>query len=335
MNRRQALTAGAAVLGLPWLAPTSASAAPARALDTRVGRDEIDELQATATDLDALDQQFGGDRLWRVARSHLLRIHQLIDHGTYTEDVGQELHVIAGQLTTSLGWYSYDAGRAVEARMYFSEALNAAMLTGDEALATRTLSNMARQAVDLGKPREAVRFAKIAQSHADTWDSTPRVAALLAIRKAQGYARLGDEMNCKAAIRQAWKSFDRGTDEKDPQWTSFLNEAELVCLEGMCRLDLGQNKLAIRLLDRSSALQDLEHSRNRGMCLAKLSYAALQDRDVDRTVASARESVQLIKGGMTSTRNLHQLVLVRDGLSHFPRHLEAQDTVELLNQHIA
>ncbi|MFI6112735.1 hypothetical protein [Kitasatospora sp. NPDC051164] len=335
VNRRQALSAAAAVIGLPWLAPTPSAAAATGVPGTRIGRDEIDELHATAADLDAIDQQFGGDRLWRVAHSHLQRVHQLIDHATYSEDIGQELHGIAGQLTTSLGWFCYDADRQPAARMYFSEALNTAMLAGDEALATRTLSNMARQAVDLGKPREAVRFARIAQSHANDWDATPRVSALLAIRQAQGYAAMGDEMNCTAAIRRAWKYFDRGTDDRDPEWTGFLNEAELVCLEGMCRLDLGQHKRAVRNLERSAALQDVEHSRNRGMCLAKLSIAAVQDRDLDRTVAAATESVRLISSGMTSARNRRQLTLVRDSLHHHRDHPQARDTIELLDHHIA
>ncbi|MEV7542678.1 hypothetical protein [Streptomyces sp. NPDC089915] len=330
VDRRTALGAGAAVMGLPWL-----NSSPARAAsDLRIGRDEIDLLTATATDLDAIDQRFGGDRLWRTAKMHLSWVHHVIDHGSYAEDIGQELHTIAGQLTTSLGWFCYDAEQQTEARVYFSEALNTAMISGDDRLATRTLSNMARQSVDLGKPREAIRFARTAERHAARWDAPPRVNALLAIRIAQGYARLGDEMNASYSIKRAWQAFDQGTSDRDPEWTRFLNEAELVCLEGMCRSDLGQCKRAVRLLDRSAALQGIEHSRNRGMCLVRLADAAVQARELDRTVEAARESLRLIQGGQASMRNRRQLNLVRDKL-YGNSSPSARETADLIAAQIA
>ncbi|MFG2617826.1 hypothetical protein ACGFXC_09355 [Streptomyces sp. NPDC048507] len=330
MDRRKALGVGAAVIGLPWLNPSSARA-PA---ELRIGRDEIDLLTATAADLDAIDQRFGGDRLWRTAKMHLSWVHHVIDHGVYTEDIGQELHGIAGQLTTSLGWFCYDAEQQTEARVYFSEALNTAMISGDDQLATRTLSNMARQSVDLGKPREAIRFARTAERHATRWNAPGRVSALLAIRLAQGYARLGDEMNASHSIKRAWLAFDQGVTNRDPEWTRFLNEAELVCLEGMCRADLGQHRRAVRLLDRSSALQNIEHSRNRGMCLARLADAAVQAHELDRTAEAARESLRLIQGGQASMRNRRQLTLVRERLHGNPSP-SARETADLIAAQIA
>ncbi|MER8084231.1 hypothetical protein ABTZ57_03465 [Streptomyces sp. NPDC094048] len=340
VNRRKALTTGAAALGvtaagagLPWLSPTAA-AEPGES-ELRVGNDDIDLLRTAAHDLDAIDQRFGGDRLWRGARNQLMWLHHLIDQGSYTDPIGQELHGIAGQLTTSLGWFCYDADRQTEARVYFSEALNTAMLSGDDALATRTLSNMARQSVDLGKAREAIRFSRIAQAHATEWSAPPRVGALLAIREAQGHARLGDEISAGNAIKRAWNHFERGTSQRDPDWTTFLNEAELTCLEGMCRIDLGQHRQSVKLLDHSARLQDIEHSRNRGMCLARLAYAALQGRDLDHSVHAVSESLRLIDGGMTSTRNRKQLTLVRNGLALHRAHAPAREMAERLTEYTA
>lgn len=334
--KRRTFAAGAgAAVALPWLTPSRASARSG-ATEIRVDENDVHELKEAAADLDAIDQRFGGDRLWRTARSHLMWVQHLIDEGSYAEEIGQELHQISGQLTTSLGWFCYDANRQDEARMYFSEALNTALLEGDLPLATRTLSNMSRQSVDLKKPREAVRFAKLAAQHAVTWSAPPRVTALLSIRAAQGYACAGDELNASTAIRQAWKAFDQGPSERDPEWTAFLNEAELTCLEGMCRADLGHYRRAVKLLERSATLQSIKHDRNRGMCLARLATAAVQDRDVDRSVSAARESLRLIDNGQSSTRNRLQLVAVRDSLAPYgKRDGQARDTIELLNQHIA
>jgi tetratricopeptide (TPR) repeat protein len=335
VKRRSALMGAGAAVGLPWLTPSRASARTGLT-EVKVDEDDVHELKAAATDLDAIDQRFGGDRLWRTARSHLMWVQHLIDEGTYPEEIGQELHQISGQLTTSLGWFCYDANRQEEARVYFSEALNTALLDGNLPLATRTLSNMSRQSIDLNKPREAVRFAKLASQHAASWSAPPRVTALLAIRAAQGYARAGDELNASIAIKRAWRAFDQGTSDRDPEWVLFLNEAELVCLEGMCRSDLGQYRRAVKLLERSATLQDIEHSRNRGMCLARLATAAVEDRDLERSVSAARESLRLIEGGQSSTRNRLQLVVVRDSLTPYgKRNGQARDTIDLLNQHIA
>lgn len=221
------------------------------------------------------------------------------------------------------------------ARQYFAEALNAAHFTGDDVLASRTLSNMARQAVDLNKGREAVRFARLAQTHADLWSAPHRVTALLAIREAQGYARVGDGFNCEAAIKRAWKQWERGDDDRDPDWTTFLNLAELICLEGMARLDLGQTARAQKLLAESEKLQDTAHSRNRGMCLGRLSVAALQNGDVYHSVEATTEAPRLIEGGMSSTRTAEQLKIVHDGLIPHQRASGVGDLLEQIRAHVA
>ena len=253
---------------LPWLTSLGRDSNGRSAW--QISEAEVELLRTAADDMDAIDQQFGGNRLWRPTRAHLLWVHQMIDRGIYDEELGQQLHMVAGKFTTSLGWFCYDAGLQAEARYHFSEALNTANFTGDDALASRTLSNMARQAVDLNKGREAVRFARLAQAHAKEWAAPSRVTALLAIREAQGHARVGDQLSCEASIRRAWQEWERGPDERDPDWATFLNEAELVCLEGMCLLDLGQSDRAQKLLGRSEQLQDIARSRNRGMCLGRL-----------------------------------------------------------------
>jgi hypothetical protein len=317
----------------PWLAETTTGAASSA--DWRIGEAEVELLREAADDMDAIDQQFGGNRLWRPTRAHLYWVHHMIDRGIYDEALGRQLHAVAGKFTTSLGWFCYDAGLQAQARQYFSEALNAAMLTGDDILASRTLSNMARQAVDLNKGREAVRFARLAQAHAGEWHAPSRVTALLAIREAQGYARIGDVFNCEAAIRRAWAEWERGTDERDPDWTTFLNLAELTCLEGMCRLDIGQTARAQKLLAKSEALQDVARSRNRGMCLGRLSVAALSNGDIDHGVAATREALQLIEGGMSSTRTVAQLKIVHDGLVPHRRSRGVADLLEQIRAHVA
>ncbi|MFF8431076.1 hypothetical protein ACF07Y_39270 [Streptomyces sp. NPDC016566] len=317
----------------PWLAETTTGTN--RSGEWRIALEEVELLSDAADDNYAIDQQFGADRLWRPTRAHLLWTHHMIDRGIYDETLGQQLHALAGKLTTSLGWYSYDAGLQAQARQYFSEALNAANYTGDDVLASRTLSNMARQAVDLNKGREAVRFAKLGQRHAELWSAPSRVTALLAIREAQGYARVGDVFNCESAIKRAWLEWETGNDDRDPDWAQFLNFAELTCLEGMCRLDLGQTDRAQKLLARSEALQDTAHSRNRGMCLGRLSVAAVANGDVDHGMVAATAALTLVGSGMSSTRTAAQLKLVHDGMLPHHRSRGVGDLLEQIRAHVA
>lgn len=318
----------------PWLAQTTTDVASSA--DWKIAEDEVELLREAADDMDAQDQQFGGNRLWRPTRAHLLWVHHMIDRGIYDEQLGQQLHALAGKFTTSLGWFSYDAGLHAQARQYFSEALNAAMLTGDDVLSSRTLSNMARQAVDLNKGREAIRFARLAQTHADMWSAPTRVTALLTIREAQGHARVGDVFNCESAIKRAWKEWERGTDDRDPDWTTFLNQAELVCLEGMCRLDLGQTARAQKLLAQSERLQDVAHSRNRGMCLGRLAAAAIGAGDIDHSAISTRKAMGLIRtAGMSSARAVQQLKIVHDGLTPHHRARGVRDLLEEIRAVVA
>ncbi|MFI0219090.1 hypothetical protein [Streptomyces lydicus] len=317
----------------PWLAQTAISTN--RSGEWRISPEEVELLSGAADDNYAIDQQFGANRLWRPTRAHLLWTHHMIDRGIYDDVLGQQLHALAGKLTTSLGWFCYDAGLQASARQYFSEALNVANYTSDDVLASRTLSNMARQAVDLNKGREAVRFAKLGQRHAELWNAPSRVIALLAIREAQGHARVGDAFSCEAAIKRAWQEWERGDNELDPDWAHFLNLAELTCLEGMCRLDVGQTIRAQELLAQSEALQDTAHSRNRGICLGRLSVAAVQNNDVDHGLAAAKEALRLVESGMSSTRTAAQLKIVHDGMLPHRCARGVGDLLEHIRAHVA
>ncbi|MEU9270032.1 hypothetical protein AB0E04_31895 [Streptomyces sp. NPDC048251] len=317
----------------PWLAETTT--AINRSGEWRIAPEEVELLSDAADDHYAIDQQFGADRLWRPTRAHLLWTHHMIDRGIYDETLGQRLLSLAGKLTTSLGWFCYDAGLQAQARQYFSEALNAANYTGDDILASRTLSNMARQAVDLQKGREAVRFAKLGQMHAELWGAPSRVHALLAIREAQGHAKVGNVSDTELAIKRAWQKWEEGGHERDPDWALFLNLAELTCLEGMCRLDLAQTGRAQALLAESEAHQDVAHARNRGMCLVRLSVAAVANGDVDHSMSAARDALRLVESGMSSTRTAAQLKVVHDGMIPHHRARGVGDLLEQIRAHVA
>ncbi|MQS35923.1 hypothetical protein [Streptomyces katsurahamanus] len=199
---------------LPWLSYLGRS----NGSGWRIGEAEVELLRNAADDMDAIDQRSGGDRLWRPTRAQLLWVHQMIDRGIYNEALERELHAICGKFTASLGWFCYDAGLQAEARYYFPEALNSANFTGDDSLASRTLSIMARQAVDIpNKGREAIRCARLGLFRAKDWSAPPRVMALLAIREAQGHARVGGRLRLLSKHPKCVAALGEGDRRKGPR----------------------------------------------------------------------------------------------------------------------
>ncbi|MGP4112354.1 helix-turn-helix domain-containing protein [Streptomyces sp. 4N509B] len=313
----------------PLRVGTPHPAATVPATPFRVGSADIELVRSAARELDAIDQRFGGDVVRRSAQAHLRWLRQLIDCGSYDARLAWDLHAAAGSLTVNLGWYSYDAGRQTEARALFAEGLNTALLLDDSALVCRTLSVMARQAVDLNKGREAVLFCQRARSHMTSWRATPRARSVLAVREAQGHASLGDSRACEASLHHARREWERGPSPDDPDWTHFLNQAELTCLEGMCRIDLGQSARAQRLLVHSARMQDAAHNRNRGMCLVRLAVAALHNGELDHAVAATRQTLALIESGVGSTRTIQQLKTAQKAMTP---HRSIRDVRDLLDQ---
>lgn len=295
----------------------------------RIGDPEIAKLHLTIGDLCLLDGRIGGDLLWRLAQTQLESVENAINGLNYTDEVGRELQRVAGELKTSIGWYSFDANKQNQAHRYFSDALNLAYMTGDHLLVARTLANMARQAIHCGKPREAVLFAQ--RGLDSTGRFVPkRVRALLAIREAQGWAALRMKKQCEDAIRLAHAAFDSSSDAL-PDWLSFFNEAELTCLEGMSRADLGQYRPATSLLERSAQLRSDGLWRNLGIGLIRLAQVATEHRELDRAAAVAKNAAA-IGVEITSARMRGELLALKRQLDQHRDVGVVQDAMDCLEQ---
>ncbi|MFC0532013.1 hypothetical protein [Phytohabitans kaempferiae] len=199
-------------------------------------------------------------------------------------------------------------------------------MTSDQLLVTRTLANMARQAVHIGRPREAVLLSQRGLDHAKR-TVTPRVRALLSIREAQGWAALKQAGPATEAIRRAHDQFERGPDDRDPEWISFLNEAELACLEGMCQSDLGRHSTAERLLKRSIALHTDGYRRNMGIGLIRLASNSLSLHDLDQAGEHAARAAT-VATEITSTRVRQEITSLGRQLGSHKRVPAVADALE-------
>ncbi|WP_254393458.1 hypothetical protein, partial [Streptomyces buecherae] len=301
----------------------------------RVGTAEAAALEEAVRHIRLLDDQHGGDGIYRGATQPLSAAYELLDAGTERQSVSDRLHQAAGELAISVGWLAHDSGRIARARSHYAEALATARLAGDPALEAHAFCNTAFLARDAHRPREAVRAAQAAERAARSLAS-PRLLSLLALREAGGRAGLADQAGCVRALLRAQRLFDRGPSDADPEWMSFFGEAEAAGLEAQCWSALRKWDRAVELARRSVALQGPHFVRNRALFTAELATDLLGGRAPDEA-AAAGERVLALSGQVRSARVRAMVDQLAQGLRPWrrepgvarflARHREAQPAV--------
>lgn len=128
-----------------WGAAATAAASLSASAGTAVGMADVKRLQRSAARLHSLDQQHGGDILWQAALAEARDGMQLLECGSYTDAVGQQLLTATGQLQICAGWLAFDAGQHEVARSCFGEVLVMSRQANDAQIETRALANLAFQ----------------------------------------------------------------------------------------------------------------------------------------------------------------------------------------------
>ncbi|WP_051570800.1 hypothetical protein [Cryptosporangium arvum] len=292
------------------LAPT------ARPRPARIGDAQVRRIVALAGELYDLDYDVGGDTLWDRAETRVREAHQLLRFGTYSGQVGPRLHSAVGELGMCAGWLAFDAGRHPQARRSYTEALTLARIADDPWLEFHALVSMSMQGVATDRPRDALALAQAAE-HLLLRRPHPLLAAVAAMRQARAYAKLGDPAGMRAAMDRAWTAFEaRGdTAGSAPEWTRFLDDAELAGNEGMCENDLGRLARASALLDRACGQQRDGMTRNLSLYTVRLARVRLAAGDAEGAVRLGETALGLAADRVASTRIVTELRELRDELS--------------------
>ncbi|GAA0243096.1 hypothetical protein [Cryptosporangium japonicum] len=282
----------------------------------RVGNAQVRRIAALAGELYDLDYDIGGDALWHRAEDHVRQAHQLLRFGTYTDRVGRRLHAATGELGMCAGWLAFDAARHAQARRSYTEALTLSRIADDPWLEFHALVSMSMQCVATDRPRDALVLAQAAERLLRRRPH-PLLAAVAAMRQARAYAKLGDPAGMRAAMDRAWTAFEaRGdTAESAPEWTRFLDDAELAGNEGMCENDLGRLARASALLGRACGEQRDGMTRNLSLYTVRLARVALAAGDAERAVRLGETALGLAVDRVASTRIVTELRELRDELS--------------------
>ncbi|MEV0710403.1 helix-turn-helix domain-containing protein [Nocardia aurea] len=252
VKRRQffkatALGAGAAApfAGAP---PSFGAGSAGTSASVKVGAGDVTAIKATIQQIRELDWVVGGDRLCQVAAGQVRAIEQLLDVGTYSDDVGRDLTSAAADMMTAAGWIYFDAGRSDESRQYYARAAQAGNASGDGFAVAQALLNASTLAttgaISYGasaRPREGIRLAEAAQSTV-LRQGGPKLRALAALREGVAQGAVGDKSAVAAATSRAHRAYESSRGH-DPDW-AYLPEVELNALTGIAYMAVGDHRTA-------------------------------------------------------------------------------------------
>ncbi|MEV6420561.1 helix-turn-helix transcriptional regulator [Streptomyces sp. NPDC051662] len=191
------------------------------------------------------DRRFGGDHVASAA-VQVWRSEQRKLDLTPQADKG---HVSAvSEMAEVAGWLLFDAHRYEESRRAFMESQLLAQQAGDKPMRWFALDLLAMLDVQSGRSGEALRIA----DEILTASRLPQRVELLArTRRARALAEAGDRSRSLTEIGRALSDLQDSISVRDPTWTWWVNETEVIGHRGEVLMSLGDYAAAIPDLSRA------------------------------------------------------------------------------------
>ena len=298
--------------GLAAMGLLAGTLLPPAGIPATVTAAHIRELRASATTIWTRDRLVGGSAQLREAAARYKAARAMLDHSSYTGTVGAELQEVTSELAACAGFAAYDAGQQPLARMLLAEA--ALLAAGDPLLSARAYGLLALQSnalavANTGRAREALRFLDLADAAA-RHEPSPRIHALIWMRRAAASGILGDDVTIRHAIANARRELDRGDHPADPQWTGFVDNTEVTAHEAMARLNQGKPGTAA-VLFREVLCDPGLPPRNRALYTAQLAASLQAAGDRAEAVGAGMQVLAALEGTVRSARVLRELRPVR------------------------
>ena len=297
----------------------------------QIGMRHVEQTELLFGQIDCLDHSQGGGALLPHALNGARAARVLLRQSEYSEEVGERLERVTGAMLIQAGWLAYDCGLQQVARRLYTEAFILGKVSGHDEITAHALSNMSVQAMALGYPKDAVKFAETAQGHTGSW-ATPRVHVILALRQARGLAGLGAGSACEAALAASTSYFDAGPQDDDPIWIGYLNEEEFATKTGVCLMDLGRVTAAGELLEKGAG--NLERfARNRSESTIYHMRGLLLRREVDQACAVGSMALPVMFS-LSSARIVNELQKFCEDLRDYPRTAAANEFLDTVAAHM-
>jgi len=201
----------------------------------RVGGRHVAQVSAATTIFRQWDNTYGGGLRRKAVVGQLSEVVPLL-HGPFTDErTGCALFAAVADLAQLAGWMSFDLALDATAQRYYLLALRLASDAGDRAQVARMLYCLARQMIELDRPRDALDLTGLAL-YVTHRARMPRVTAMLRVMEGRAYACLGDATGCDRALGLAADAFS--SNGSDPAWSEFFDETELAGVTGVALRDL-------------------------------------------------------------------------------------------------
>ena len=218
----------------------------------------VEAIREAGRALVRLDDLHGGDDVYPLARRTFMIANRKLGTGALPSGLERDLMSATAEAAEIAAWLAYDADRQAESRQLIHEALILASQAGDRSMELFSLTHLAMQSVHLHRPAEALRF--IDEDRLDG-TSSPRVAALFALRRGRALAQLGDAPAAHRMLDLARTRLSESITPSDPSWTWWISEAELLWHRGTALTELGRWKEALPHLTLSAELRQGRRAR--------------------------------------------------------------------------
>lgn len=209
-----------------------------------------------------------------------------------------EMHIAVGALAEVIGWSHFDNGHHRAADRYFRAGLHCADTAGSWWLRADILSDMARQAIYLGRHDEALTLLGAAKVREDRLSSLRR--ANLSAVQARAFGALGEVRECVRSVSDAEQFFfESRTDSRDEP--DFADFAKYFC-HAQLKGDTGHGLYvpathghevgnARERLSEAIAGYPAEYARSRLFCLTRLATLLLRRGDLDEAVVIGQQAL--------------------------------------------
>lgn len=297
VNRQAFLRAMAAsVAGMAVGSPAAAEAvgrAAAGDAPSRAGTTDIQQVDHAITFFGELQSLYGGG-VCRDSIAGQVKWAVGLLHASATEEVKNALYQSVGFLVDVAGWGAFDAGYHETARQYFTLALSCAEQANDWGLRANVLSDMARQAIYIGRPDDGLSLIELAQVREDR--QTPTVRAMLSTVRARTLAKVGRGEDCYGAVLAAEDHFGKQNPGDDPPWITYFDTAELAGDAGHALLDVALTGKHIDdardRLRQSVESYSANDARGRAFALGKLTILELTVGDAHQGIRYGEQALE-------------------------------------------
>lgn len=283
-----------------------------------VTAEDVEDVREMAAIFSRRDQKRGG-RTGRTALVAYLRteVSELLNSRFLTEDIRRGMTSTAAELAYLAGWTAFDGGEHPLAQRWLTIATNLAEEAGDGSLAGHALRAMAHQAVDLGRPQEAVRLAEASLSSRRYAQACWRERSLLGVVHARGLAAAGERKAAASALSRAERDLGRAKEGDDePNRVFFFGEASLAHETAAALRDLGDLKGAEGKFRHSVRTRHTQYARTHSVTLGYLGAVQAQQGQLEAacdTWGQALDAMTSVRSG----RARETVVQMRRALSPF------------------